>query len=131
MIRSLCILLLAASSLAAPPQLLVEHTWNGTASREDKAHRVAVDADGDLVVMGTSYRSVTDMDAVFQRIDADGTLLWSITLPDCRFATPGDMVLEPDGSLVATLDVVSESPTGQSALVKVSPEGAIACTGKT
>ncbi len=126
--RTLYILLiaaLAASAVAAPPPLLVEYTWDGAFSHQDEAHRVAVDADGDIVLMGTSYRNSLDKDAVFQRIDADGTLLWSTVLPDCRFATPSAMVLEPDGSLVAVLDVVTESQVGQAALVKISPDGTI------
>jgi hypothetical protein len=74
-----CLLLLAASTASADDTLWTRR-FNGPGNRDDAARKVFVDAQDNVIAVGSCIGIGTGNDIVAVEYDADGTLLWSTTI---------------------------------------------------
>jgi len=101
--------------------------WNGPGKFDDVATDVAVDADGNVIVCGTT-RPVTagDTDWVVLKYGRDGTKKWTWYYDgpvDGDLDQPTEMLVDGAGNVYVTGKVVTSPSTSASYTVKLSPKG--------
>ena len=96
--------------------LLWERGYNGPANATDKAYCVAIDQDGNIIVVGMQYTSgASEYDWVIRKYDGAGSLLWHKTFNGAAswWDMASEVAVDKDNNIVVVGEEWTGLPPGQ------------------
>ncbi len=100
-----------------------QRSYDGGAGLVDRFRGLAVDGDGDVLVIGTSESAKNEADYVTLKFDAEGNQLWVARYAEPMDDSPTDLAVGPDGSVVVTGSSRTEDTGRDYLTVKYDAEG--------
>ena len=107
--------------------------YDGDAQGADRPVAIAVEADGSVIVAGSSAGKDTGSDFAMVKYDPDGNQLWA-----SRYDGPGHgndslkaLAVDPDGNVYVTGESPGEDGAAESASLKYGPDGDLLWAART
>lgn len=119
--------LLNSLSLMAQPTPVWTSTYNGQNNGNDRAHKLTVDGNGNIYVLGTTYNAQTKNDIVLTKYNSSGTQIWQkfyygdVDADD----TPIDLDLDAQGNIYIAVNNFDFSSRNRAVVLKYSSSGTL------